>query len=392
MNLKFFFSITVIVYSIVLAEQKLIEPGVLYEHKIIDKPLPISIHTLEVDPTAVNIIVEVSHGMCVGAEKTSNIAARKNAIVAINGGFFDFGYNNKLLDLGIKVLDVLGYQNYNAYPIWARKIKNQWFSTSRLVTGAIAWCQDGSKVIFGNLGCEWSFEIAGIPYPVTQFNKPYTHEPTIYTTAYNHTTPKKHNCVEVIVKKGVVTAIVKNNGGTVIPQDGFIYVYQNNKKSKIAHKNIVVGLPAILEPVYISPESDLSHNDWNTFDYILGSTPLLLKGCTITPMVLTGKSAFYTQKHPRTAIGVLPNGHWLLVVVDGRQKLSAGMTLLELATFLKEYGCIDALNLGGGGDTTLVIKNDIINSPSARRYSPWKGKKRERPLSDALLIVSKLLA
>lgn len=73
--------------------------------------------------------------------------------------------------------------------------------------------------------------------------------------------------------------------------------------------------------------------------------------------------------HPRTAVGVSKDGRQVyLVVVDGRQKgFSEGITLVELADWMKRLGCWDAINLDGGGSSTLVVKRPdgmprIVNS------------------------------
>ena len=73
--------------------------------------------------------------------------------------------------------------------------------------------------------------------------------------------------------------------------------------------------------------------------------------------------------HPRTAAGVSQDGRYVfLLVVDGRQPgLSEGMTLIELAAWMKGLGCWDAINLDGGGSTTMVMKDPagkprILNS------------------------------
>lgn len=75
--------------------------------------------------------------------------------------------------------------------------------------------------------------------------------------------------------------------------------------------------------------------------------------------------------HPRTAIGVSQDGRYVyLLVADGRQPgTSEGMTLIELAEWMKRLGCWDAMNLDGGGSSTLVVKGEegkpkILNSPS----------------------------
>ena len=55
------------------------------------------------------------------------------------------------------------------------------------------------------------------------------------------------------------------------------------------------------------------------------------------------------QSNPRTAIGQIGDLHYLLVVSDGRTEESEGLTLLELAQVMEEYGCQTAYNLDGGG-------------------------------------------
>ena len=69
------------------------------------------------------------------------------------------------------------------------------------------------------------------------------------------------------------------------------------------------------------------------------------------------------ERHPRSAIGWNEN-YFFLVTVDGRQKgVSAGMTLDELATYLVELGCQEAMNLDGGGSATLWFHGKVRNQP-----------------------------
>ncbi|HEX7008806.1 MAG TPA: phosphodiester glycosidase family protein, partial [Phycisphaeraceae bacterium] len=66
------------------------------------------------------------------------------------------------------------------------------------------------------------------------------------------------------------------------------------------------------------------------------------------------------NRHPRTAIGVTADQKLLLFTVDGRQPgHSVGMTTPEVADILLEYGAVDAINLDGGGSTTLVMSQDV---------------------------------
>ena len=64
----------------------------------------------------------------------------------------------------------------------------------------------------------------------------------------------------------------------------------------------------------------------------------------------------HANRHPRSAVGLAADGAVWLVVVDGRQPLSRGVTLEELAEILLGLGAADALNLDGGGSSTLVVR------------------------------------
>ena len=89
--------------------------------------------------------------------------------------------------------------------------------------------------------------------------------------------------------------------------------------------------------------------------------------------------AFAANRHPRTGIG-LTGKQLFLVTVDGRQPgYSAGMTLREFATLFVNLGCTDAMNLDGGGSTTMVIRGQVVNSPSDGR---------ERKVANALALFS----
>ena len=84
---------------------------------------------------------------------------------------------------------------------------------------------------------------------------------------------------------------------------------------------------------------------------------------------------FNTNRHPRTMVGITGNGHLLFVVVDGRQPgYAEGMSLFELRALAHSLGCTDALNLDGGGSTTMVVagqgSNGVVNRPSGKTERP----------------------
>ena len=97
---------------------------------------------------------------------------------------------------------------------------------------------------------------------------------------------------------------------------------------------------------------------------------------------------FVSNRHPRTAVGIRPDGTTLLFVVDGRTKESEGMSLDELTNTLRWLGCQDALNMDGGGSTTLYLQdgpnNGIVNYPIDNGRFDHKG---ERGVSNAILVI-----
>jgi hypothetical protein len=111
----------------------------------------------------------------------------------------------------------------------------------------------------------------------------------------------------------------------------------------------------------------------------IGGAPLLVvHGTEQQWPAKKGTNTVPLPRQPRTAIGWNPR-YFYLVVVDGRQKeLSMGMTFPELAHFMKDLGCTEALNLDGGGSTTFWLQDKVMNSPSDQH---------ERSLANALVIV-----
>ena len=85
--------------------------------------------------------------------------------------------------------------------------------------------------------------------------------------------------------------------------------------------------------------------------------------------------------NPRTAIGTVAKNHYLFVVYDGRTSESAGLSLYELANFMKSLGATNVYNLDGGGSSTMVFQGEVVNNPTTNG-----NKISERAVSDILYI------
>ena len=85
--------------------------------------------------------------------------------------------------------------------------------------------------------------------------------------------------------------------------------------------------------------------------------------------------------NPRTAIGIIDDLHYILVVSDGRTNESEGLSLYELATVMSEYDVKTLYNLDGGGSSTMVFNGNIINNPTTSGRNT-----KERSVSDIVYI------
>ena len=118
----------------------------------------------------------------------------------------------------------------------------------------------------------------------------------------------------------------------------------------------------------------------------VGGWPVLVRDGRVEPALDTVGPAGFRSRNPRSAVALVGARRALLVALDGRRPgYSAGATLPEFAELLRALGATDALNLDGGGSTTLVVAGPagaalrIVNRPS--------DEAGERPVANALAVV-----
>ena len=88
---------------------------------------------------------------------------------------------------------------------------------------------------------------------------------------------------------------------------------------------------------------------------------------------------FSQQRNPRTFAGTDATGRTLIATVDGRSTASLGTSIVETAAVARALGMREAINLDGGGSTTMVARGQVVNLPSDATG--------ERPVGDALLVL-----
>ena len=127
-----------------------------------------------------------------------------------------------------------------------------------------------------------------------------------------------------------------------------------------------------------SPEPAPQINEGHVFSEVLvgiGGGPTLVKDSTphitYNEEIFWGSGVGYDNRDPRTAVGYTADNHAIMLVADGRQSsISAGVSLIELADIMISLGCVEAMNLDGGGSTQMAIGDNYVNSPSEQRSVP----------------------
>ncbi len=113
----------------------------------------------------------------------------------------------------------------------------------------------------------------------------------------------------------------------------------------------------IERPISFSTSSPLS-----AVDFMVGGSHVLLQNGEPSD-----GTSFASGRHPRTAIGIDEQSFVYVVVVDGRSEASIGMSLAELRNYLGGLGLVSAINLDGGGSSTMVLQGSVVNTPSDGR-------------------------
>lgn len=169
---------------------------------------------------------------------------------------------------------------------------------------------------------------------------------------------KYPDIVEMVIKDTFVIDIREGMPPVEIPENGYVIITRG-KNAEFIKNNFKVGSPFLL--------SIATKPNWENIKMAVTGSAILVKNGKIP-------SAFsfdIAGRHPRTMVGSSKDGkELLLVTVDGRQQGSIGMTQTEAAALMLELGAYNALNLDGGGSTTMAARKpgteniEIINSPS----------------------------
>ncbi len=181
-------------------------------------------------------------------------------------------------------------------------------------------------------------------------------EPVIYTSAFSEITEGSYdNVLEVVIEDDTVVEMRRDMEGVAVPENGYV-IRHLPEFDPFLTENLSVG-----DKVEIKIDANINLTDYETMTG--GGTMLVTEGqlAKITHNV--------SGQNPRTVIACDKTRTKLyLITVDGRLSNAKGYTLPQLAEYLMEIGMYDAMNLDGGGSTTMALKKDgtqkVVNTPS----------------------------
>lgn len=257
-----------------------------------------------------------------------NIAQNSNSIVAINGGFFK---PQTGVPLGTLMIDKKLYTG----PIY-----------DRVALGIFENGYDVSRVQFkgkitGN-GHEIQIDNINQPRMLSSYILMYTRDWGAYAPA------SPQYGVQLRVEGNRITAASANP--LSIPQNGYVLVGPKSKLEKL------FGADYVDTGIQLNPE-------WKNVKHIIGGGPYLVKNGEVFVDMTAQKLQSIGGRNPRTAIGYTKDNDLILITADGREGSSVGLTLVELAYFMKSLGCVNAINLDGGSSTVMYVNGSIVNKP-----------------------------
>lgn len=189
-----------------------------------------------------------------------------------------------------------------------------------------------------------------------------------------------------VINGGFFTDHPTNVNTGIFKREGAVYPFLKQESEEIYFVGEgAVGLNEEGEWIFYKREGKKWPDDWpEAYSAIAGGHSLIQEG-SISYNILsedykTEREIRHAgQRHPRTAICLTEDNHIILLVADGRHFEAAGFSLVELARLLQEFGCYNAINLDGGGSSTMFIRSEgVVNHPSDNGQFDREGERAVR--------------
>ena len=368
---------------------------------------PYVFHVLELDPSVFKGRLEpaLAQGQIAGKATTSQMANSRGALAAMNAGFFVVGPGGtgdaaaQMGDDGMAgdpagvtalsgqlISEAVGSREALLFDTTGHQLRFPRTSTTlALQAGSARALVDGLNRVpgairnCGGVGGDSPTEAARHDVTCTDAD-----ELVVYTPHWGQVTAPVDGLEAVLGQDGQLLS-TRTPGGA-IPAQGRVVVATG---ARVAELEAMLGTA---QPLQLDVELKLEGEsaELSSGEHLLNGGPGLLRDGAVALTDAQGgfrhpDNPFFgltwvDGPNPRTLVGRTASGRWLLVVCDGRQPdWSVGLPLRDAARVMQHLGATDAMNLDGGGSSTLVVRGQVVNRPSDGA---------ERPVSDALLIVA----
>lgn len=366
------------------------------------------IHIVILNPKKYEVAFIKAHDQVFGRERLQDIVKRTGADIALNAGFFEIGdtqdgmpsgtliIDNQVFGLNLKKHDCLSYDQ--------KEFKIQELTPCLEV-------QVGKQTIK--------------PNKVNKYAEP--NDIVLYTDAWGkRTLTPLQGRKEIIVLPPTKIKNISKEGNNVIPEDGVVLSLPSHYLLEIEDPKEEAQIR--VEPPFFSKQEKKS--------FVMG-IPILIQDGKINPNLAKSETSFSKSPHARTALGIRDNGEIVIIsaehayqkpvseitlenvqslIHDNKNRLTQkykkplnaltlaelkgfikeemtiksviGLTLPELASLMLALNCTSAINLDGGGSSTLFLKGQIVNHPTGDQDES-RGKQVIRPISNALVFKSR---
>jgi hypothetical protein len=362
-------------------ENRAVAPGVTF--RALERPGPLRVFVVEADLTKADADLALAGGDVPGLAKVSAIvketeARGRKALAAVNGDYC------APLNAPLGAVILSG-------EVAATSTRPRWdtFFLGADGKALIAPADARATAVLPRPGPNSPAKPAA-PLPLEINREPEGDGLVLFTRRFGRTTPPAGNAAEAVLAgddfpleedetlKARVESVSDAAGkGTPIPERGAVLAGRGNSADLV--RALKPG--GVVTLAFNQPGVTRARFATGGVPAIVrGGKPLSEADMAKRPM----KEGFIRAKHPRTAIG-WAKGKLVLVVVDGRSKESLGIDLPALADLMVSLGCTEAMNLDGGGSTTMWVSGaGVVNTPSDRDK---EGNPVERPRGSAVVIL-----
>lgn len=394
--------------SLAATEISTLPPGLTYESRKSNNHV---IHILTIDPKKYRLHLVKAHSSVFGRETVPVTARRTGAIAAINAGFFEIGHGEDGRPSGTLVID------------------GEPLSLARRDQDLLILQDKKLNILNGRF--KVSVTASGQPVGPDTVNRFITNDQDV--VLYNHlwarSTLTPHERREVLIDRSGTVLKVVEQGDNVIPELGWVLSFPRSKPLGLLKPGLKLKFD-----FQLNSSKNQDENLYDSKESIVAGIPTLLEdGKLSTHLTSFLENGAFAQPHARSAIGFKENGSIVMVLAEhhytqefgkitlkeaqsviqsknfskeeyaaltlpvlvstlqnefSKQSGVVGLTLVELANVMLDLKCIQAINLDGGGSSTLFLNGEVVNAAFGDQDEAL-GQRTLRPVSNSLVVLKR---